>query len=359
MKRASALLGVAGVAALAGTLACAPTLEPKPAPPELSALRALERGFEYAATAIGPSVVSIYTTRESTDASALSRMFGGGGKSLAVGSGVIVDEAGHILTNNHVVADATLLEVELHTGRRVPGTLVGTDPKSEVAVIKIERGDLQPAVLADSEDVRVGQWVLAVGSPFGLSQTVTAGIVSATGRESVGIAEYEDFIQTDAAINRGNSGGPLVDLEGHVVGINTAIASRNGGSMGIGFSIPIDLAVELMKQLIETGKVQRGFLGISFAELDPEAVKEIKEAKPIHGMPALMVTGVLEDGPAAKAGVRSGDVIVEIGGDAVDNGEAFRREVARLSPGSKVKLRLWRDGKFRSVTITLGDLEQR
>jgi serine protease Do len=271
-----------------------------------------------------------------------------------VGTGVIVDPRGYILTNNHVVADADEIKVVLKDDRELTAQVVGTDPKTDVAVIKVKLDDakgekLQAAVLGDSDKLEVGEWVMAVGSPFGLAQTVSAGIVSAVGRGHVGIAEYEDFIQTDAAINPGNSGGPLVNLEGQVVGINTAIASQNGGNNGVGFAIPIAMAKAVMRQLIDHGEVVRGYLGVYIGDVNEALAKSFG----YQGKGGVLVQDVSADGPGAKAGLKPGDIIVDRDGKPATDVVSFRNGIAQSAPSSSLTLGVWRGGKRVTVKATL------
>jgi len=268
------------------------------------------------------------------------------------GSGFIVSPDGYILTNHHVVGSADKVLVQLHDGRELEAKLVGSDARSDVAVIKIDAENLPIIPLGNSDKLDVGEWVLAFGSPFGLTDSMTAGIVSAKGRTSVGIADYENFIQTDAAINPGNSGGPLVNLDGHVVGINTAIASRSGGYQGIGFAIPINLAANIRDQLISEGSVSRGFLGIMIQKLTPDLAKSFGLAD----TKGVLVGDVTNDSPGGKAGLQSGDVVVELNGEKVEQAGAFRNRVAMLAPGTDVALTVMRNGERKSISVTLGEL---
>lgn len=268
------------------------------------------------------------------------------------GSGFIASSDGYILTNHHVVGKADKVMVRLKDGRELEAKLIGSDQRSDVAVIKIDATNLPFIPLADSDSLDVGEWVLAFGSPFGLVDTMTAGIVSAKGRTSVGIADYENFIQTDAAINPGNSGGPLVNLDGQVVGINTAIASRSGGYQGIGFAIPINMAKNVRDQLLNDGKVHRGFLGILIQPFTPDLAKSFGLA----GTKGVLIGDVTEDSPASKAGLKSGDVIVELNGRPVERAGAFRNHVAMFTPGTDVTLTVLRDGQHKKITVKLGEL---
>jgi serine protease Do len=268
---------------------------------------------------------------------------------------VIVSEGGYILTNNHVVAGADEVTVALSDDRRLTAEVVGTDDKSDVAVLKVDAENLLPAPLGDSDAIRVGQWVLAIGSPFGLDQTVTAGIVSAKGRADVGIADYEDFIQTDAAINPGNSGGPLVNLEGEVVGINTAIASRTGGFMGVGFAIPSNMARTIMENIIDDGRVERGWLGAMIQDLSPE----LAESFNFHSTDGVLIGDVVPDGPADKAGIRAGDIVTKFNGKPVRKMSQLRNAVASTAPETEAEVEVFRDGKRMTRTVTIGLLEGR
>ena len=268
----------------------------------------------------------------------------------AEGSGFFIDNKGHIVTNNHVVEDADEIRVQLSNGETVDAELIGTDPLTDLAVLKIEGHADQPFVeFADDVNVRVGDWVLAVGNPYGLSGTVTSGIVSAIGgqnREN----QYLDFIQIDAPINRGNSGGPTFDLKGRVVGVNTMIFSPNGGSVGIGFAIPAKVASETVAQLIDNGSVTRGWLGIQLQEV----TTEIAAAMELKSPNGVLVNSVIDGEPAAKAGLRDGDIIVEIGNEAVDTPNELSRRVASFAPGDKVRVKVLREGKEKTVNVTLG-----
>jgi serine protease Do len=289
----------------------------------------------------------------------MPRFFGPQGprefKSQGLGSGVIVDRGGHILTNSHVVAEADDLRVHLGDGRSEKATVVGTDSKTDLAVIQISADDLEPAALAPAGDIRVGRWVLAVGSPYGLEQTVTAGIISASGREGIGIADYEDLIQTDAAINRGNSGGPLINLDGEVVGINTAIiSSMTGGNRGIGFAIPVGMAHKVMESLIDKGEVVRGWLGVWIQSLTPDLAATFDYDRDYGAL----VGDVVKDGPAYDAGLESGDIIMEYDGQRVDDASDLRNRVAQSDPGSTVAVAVWREGDRRTFDVTLERLPE-
>ncbi len=275
-------------------------------------------------------------------------------KTQSLGSGVIVDaERGLILTNNHVIANAVQIAVTLRDGRQLEAEIVGTDPETDVAVIKVPAENLSDINLADSDHLRVGDFVVAIGNPFGLGQTVTSGIISALGRSGLGIEGYEDFIQTDASINPGNSGGALVNLRGELVGINTAIFSRSGGNIGIGFAIPANIALHIMEQLVEKGEVERGFLGIQAQDLSPE----LAEAFNLKKQQGAIINQVFEDSPAEKAGFKPGDVVISLDGKSVKNAADVRNRIGLLPVGEKVRFEILRDGqsKIISVEITKGD----
>jgi serine protease Do len=272
-----------------------------------------------------------------------------------IGSGVIVSPDGYILTNNHVVAGADKVKVLLADQRQFDARIIGADPKTDVALIKIEATDLPTLPFGDSDRIEVGQSVLAVGNPMGLNQTVTLGIISAKGRARVGIADYEDFIQTDAAINPGNSGGALVDLRGELVGINTAIASRSGGNEGVGFAIPSNMAKMVMDSLLKQGKVVRGFLGVSLQELTPALARSF-------GLPdtrGALVADVVPGDPADQAGIKAGDVIVEMDGKPLEDMMHFRNQIAMTAPGTKVNLKIFRQGEYQDKTVTVGEMKEK
>ena len=267
-----------------------------------------------------------------------------------LGSGVIVSTGGYVLTNNHVVENADEIEVSLNDGRRAKATVVGTDPDSDLAVLKIDLDKLPALVLGDSNSLQVGDQVLAIGNPFGVGQTVTSGIVSAMGRNQLGINTFENFIQTDAAINPGNSGGALVDSSGNLVGINTAIYSRSGGSMGIGFAIPVFTARQVLESIVAEGQVRRGWIGVEPREITPE----IAQTFGLKSANGVVVTGVLHNGPAAKAGMEPGDVIVAIGGKAIHDSSELLTQVAALKPGAVTGFSVDRKGKSLNLQVTPG-----
>jgi serine protease Do len=275
-------------------------------------------------------------------------------RTTSLGSGVIVDDGGYILTNNHVIKDADEIKVTLSDNREFDGEVIGTDPKTDLAVVKIEAEDLPTIKWGDSDKLQVGEPVIAVGSPYGLTQTVTFGIVSAKGRANVRISDYEDFIQTDAAINPGNSGGPLINIRGELVGINTAIFSTTGGYQGIGFSIPSSMAKVVLESLIKEGKVVRGWLGVTIQPV----TKTIAEQFKLEKEEGVLVSDVIGDSPADKAGLKRGDVIIGYQGKEVADPVELRNLVAGTRPDTKVKIKIVRDGKEQTVSVTIGELTE-
>ena len=264
------------------------------------------------------------------------------------GSGVIVTSDGYIVTNNHVVDGSTELTVSMGDKREMKARVIGTDAKTDIALIKVDAKDLPHVVLGESSKVEVGDIALAMGNPFGLGQTVTMGIISATGRGGLGIEDYEDFIQTDASINPGNSGGALVNTRGELIGINTAILSRSGGNQGVGFAVPVDLVRNVMTQLKEKGAVTRARLGVYFQELTPK----LASALGVKASEGAVVTEIVPDGPAAKSGLQKDDVILAMNGREID-GRSLRNAVGSMSPGNSISLKVLRDGAERNFTITL------
>ena len=269
-----------------------------------------------------------------------------------LGTGVIIRKDGYVLTNDHVVSGADEVDVMLSDDRTLRAKVVGIDEPTALAVLKIDATDLVPAELGDSDQLKVGQWVLAIGSPFGLRETVTAGIVSATGRSDVGISSYEDFIQTDAAINPGNSGGPLVDLQAQVVGINTAIATRSGGYMGVGFAIPSNIARNVMESIIRTGGVERGWLGTAIQDLNEDLAKSFGYGS----TQGVLVGDIVPGSPAEKAGLRSGDIIAKFNGKQVDKAGQLRNLIVATAPKTEVELVVFRKGKTETLTVVIGKL---
>ncbi|MBC8211945.1 MAG: DegQ family serine endoprotease [Gammaproteobacteria bacterium] len=277
----------------------------------------------------------------------------GSGFVFSLDSGLFSDKA-YILTNNHVVDGASRIRVTFQDGREFDARVKGTDPKSDIAVLEIKVDDVPALKLGDSNRLEVGEWVVAIGNPFGLSHTLTVGVVSAKGRTSLGINDYEDFIQTDAAINPGNSGGPLVNLDGEVIGINTAIFSRSGGYMGVGFAIPINMARGIAEQLLDGGEVTRGYLGVSIQNLTPE----LADSFGVHSLNGIIVAQVSEDSPAARAGLKQGDLITRYQGEMVRDSASFRNSVSLTRPGSEVELEVLRQGSTRVLQATIGTLDE-
>ena len=272
-----------------------------------------------------------------------------------IGSGIIIDPQGHILTNNHVAGGATDIQVTLADGSQFPAKVVGTDPKTDLAVIKIQDGDRLPYLrFGDSDQIGVGDWVVAIGAPRGLDQSVTQGIISAKHRTGISDpSSYQDFLQTDAAINPGNSGGPLLNLKGEVIGINSAIATESGGFEGIGFAIPSNMARRISSILIAHGKVVRGWLGVSISDVKPEAAKSI-------GLPSpkgALIADVVKGGPAAQAGLKRGDVVLSYQDKPISDSTALRNEVAATAPGQQAQLTVWRDKKQQEFRVTIGSME--
>ena len=274
----------------------------------------------------------------------------GNAPQVGLGSGVIVSANGYILTNNHVVESADEIEVVLNDGRRAQAKIIGTDPESDLAVLKVELDRLPAIVLGNSDSLQVGDQVLAIGNPFGVGQTVTGGIVSALGRNQLGINTFENFIQTDAAINPGNSGGALVDTNGNLLGINTAIYSRSGGSMGIGFAIPVSTARLVLEGIVKDGQVTRGWIGVEPNDLSPE----LAETFGVKTREGVIITGVLQNGPAALAGIKPGDVVIRVAGKAVSNVSELLSSVAALKPGTPSPFSLLRREARVEVNVTPG-----
>ncbi|AZE71038.1 Outer membrane stress sensor protease DegS [Pseudomonas synxantha] len=315
-----------------------------------------------AVTIAAPAVVNLYTTKVINKPAhplfedpQFRRYFGDNGPKQrrmesSLGSGVIMSPEGYILTNNHVTSGADQIVVALRDGRETLARVVGSDPETDLAVLKIDLKNLPSITLGRSDGLRVGDVALAIGNPFGVGQTVTMGIISATGRNQLGLNSYEDFIQTDAAINPGNSGGALVDANGNLTGINTAIFSKSGGSQGIGFAIPVKLAMEVMKSIIEHGQVIRGWLGIEVQPL----TKELAESFGLTGRPGIVVAGIFRDGPAQKAGLQLGDVILSIDGAPAGDGRKSMNQVARIKPTDKVAIQVMRNGKEIKLSAEIG-----
>src|SRR5438034_2902733 len=353
---------VTGTQPAAG-ISAAQTAETKPA---------LQTTFAPVVQKVMPSVVNIFSSRKIKadsrnldpflDDPLFRRFFGdqfGGQPPIpkerqerSLGSGVIVSSDGYILTNNHVVDGGTDIKVSLNDKREFTARVVGTDSKTDLAVLKIDQTALPTLALADSSKVQVGDIVLAIGNPFGVGQTVTMGIVCATGRGGLGIEDYEDFIQTDAAINPGNSGGALVNAEGRLVGISTAILSRSGGNQGIGFAVPINLARYVMERIVAEGKITRGYLGVRIQPLTPDLAKEFK----LPADTGALVGEVTPKTPAAEAGLKEGDVIIEFNGKKVADDRHLRLMAAQTPPGTRVTLKALRDGKEQTFTVKPGEL---
>ena len=344
-----------------------------PAPSQAAMPSAFVEGFAEIVEKVGPAVVNVAVTSGGGSSKPLPPgPFGGppggppgggrppappgpGGSGMSAGSGVVIDSRGYILTNNHVVEDASDIKVTFNDGREVPATIVGTDPKTDLAVIKVkvENGPL-PSIAWGSYDVlRVGDVVLALGSPFGLKSSVSLGIISALGRGSVGITEYEDFIQTDAAINPGNSGGALVNMKGELIGINTAIFSRTGGSEGVGFAIAVSIAKDITSSLIESGKVVRGWMGVAIQELTPALAQSFQLPEGQQG--GVLISEVHEDGPSAKAGLQRGDVILKYDNESVKDVNHLRNIVARTKVGKQKEITVLREGKETALILILGE----
>jgi Do/DeqQ family serine protease len=342
-----------------GAVGSVAVLEAPAAAPGNSAPGSLSAAAKKAA----PAVVSINTSKNAVKNPRLNdpwfRFFFGDQQEQAqsgLGSGVIVSPDGYILTNNHVVEGADEIEVVLNDSRRALAKVIGTDPDSDLAILKINLDKLPVIVLGSSDTLQVGDQVLAIGNPFGVGQTVTSGIVSAMGRNQLGINTFENFIQTDAAINPGNSGGALVDVNGNLLGINTAIYSRSGGSMGIGFAIPVATARTVMEGIVKDGQVTRGWIGVEPQDLSPElaetfGIKPGKDGVPTEGV---VITGVLQNGPAAKAGIQPGDVIVKVADRPVRNVSELLTQVASLKPGTSARFDIVRKDKPMELNVSPG-----
>jgi serine protease DegQ len=334
-----------------------PVLESS-APPATGSGPTTVQSFSVAARQASPAVVSINTSKAVANNPASSDpwfrfFFGEQGQAqpqAGLGSGVIVSPAGYVLTNNHVIEEADEIEVILNDGRKAAAKVIGTDPETDLAVLKVELTDLPAITLGDSESLTVGDPVLAIGNPFGVGQTVTSGIVSALGRTQLGINTFENFIQTDAAINPGNSGGALVDIEGRLMGINTAIYSRSGGSMGIGFAIPTSTARNVMEAIVRDGQVTRGWIGVEPQDL----TAELAEGFGLSAGSGVIITGVLQNGPAAQAGIRPGDIITHVANRPVSNVAQLLTAVAALPPGEPAQLSVTRREGATQLSVIPG-----
>ncbi|MEH6822766.1 MAG: trypsin-like peptidase domain-containing protein [Motiliproteus sp.] len=268
----------------------------------------------------------------------------------SLGSGVIISPQGYIVTNNHVVAQADSILVALRDGREAEARVIGTDPETDLAILKVELGNLAPINLISSESIRIGDVVLAIGNPYGVGQTVTMGIISATGRNQLGINTYENFIQTDAAINPGNSGGALINAQGYMIGINTAIFSRSGGSQGIGFAIPSDLVTSVLQGIIEQGRIVRGWLGIEIQVMTPA----LAESFGINDEKGLIIAGIFRDSPAHQAGLQPGDILLKIDARLIQSGHGAMNQIAAAKPGTVITMGLLRDNEPLSLDVTIG-----
>jgi serine protease Do len=333
-------------------------------PSDSTSPESLAQSFRNVAKVVGPAVVHINVVQEvDPHAGVRGLPFGFDIPELTPrpqrgsGSGVIVSPNGYIVTNNHVVGDASKIEVKLADGRRLKGTVVGTDSETDLAVVKVDATGLPAASLGDSEALEQGDWVVAIGSPFRLEQTITAGIVSAKGRRVSSASPYDAFIQTDASINPGNSGGPLVNLRGEVVGINTMIFSQTGTNSGIGFAIPSSMVRKIYEQLVAKGKVSRGYLGVNVQDVEPAIAESLNLPE---GTKGAVVGGVANsDSPAAKAGLKSGDVITSVNGTSVASSQELTSLVADISPGSTAEVRFLRDGQEQATRVTLAERPSR
>ena len=303
----------------------------------------LSRAFRSAARTMAPSVVTINTSTASTSARE--------GRGRGTGTGVVISADGYIVTANHVVADADEIELVLHDRRTARATVVGLDPGTDIAVLRTDESGLVPAAFGSSDDLEIGEWVVALGAPFGLEQTVTAGIVSAKGRSDVGLATFENYIQTDAAINPGNSGGPLANLDGEIIGINSAISSRGGGNDGIGFAVPSSTVRRVVDSIIASGRVARGYLGIGVQPADEQLLAGLG----LESTTGVLVNRVERDSPAAKAGLEPGDLITGVAGQAVRTPGELIAAIGQAAPGADIDVQAVRDGRSRTMHATLAE----
>lgn len=316
--------------------------------------------YASAVSAASPAVVNLYSSKlidkselQQLNDPALQHFFAEDSPQQqriesSLGSAVILSNNGYLLTNEHVIAEAEQIVVALKDGRETSARIIGRDPETDLAVLKIDLPNLPAITIGDSDQIAIGDVLLAIGNPFGVGQTVTMGIASATGRNHLGINTYEDFIQTDAAINPGNSGGALIDAHGNLVGINTALFSRSGGSQGIGFAIPIKLALQVLDSIVEHGKVIRGWLGIEVQALAGELADSL-------GVPGVLVAGVFRDGPAAQAGLQPGDIILRIDGKVASDGLSSMNQVARMRPGQQVKVLIQRGQQQMELAMQVAE----
>ena len=353
---AASLMPRDGGRAHASSPGVAAALAPAASSPEVASARSLSKAFAQVAAQLRPAVVTIRIEKEVVAPHGLFGLPGGGGIQRGVGSGVLIDHKGHVVTNQHVVDGAREVMVQTSDGRELRGTVIGSDDKSDLAVVGVEGlSGIQPASFGDSDRLEVGEWVLALGAPFDLDQTVTAGIVSAKGRSKIRPQSYsyEDYVQTDAAVNPGNSGGPLVNLDGQVVGINTMIASHTGQFAGVSFAVSSNVARRVAQALIADGRVRRPYIGVALQELGPDLRKSF-------GVPrgGALVAQVIADSPAEKGGVQPGDVITSIDGHAVDGQEAVIRTIQDRPIGQALRLDVLRGGKSVRVTVTSAELKE-
>jgi len=330
-------------------------------------LRDFNNALVEIAEATSPAVVTIFTSRtvtvrQNSPFDLFDEFFGRPRQpqtrqreQRGQGSGVLVSADGYILTNHHVIANADTIRIRTMDNVELGATLIGSDPSTDVVVLKVDASNMPFLKLGNSDDLRVGEWVMAIGSPLSenLAHTVTQGIVSAKGRANINLVDLEDFIQTDAAINPGNSGGPLINLDGEVIGINTAIASRSGGFQGIGFAIPVNMARGVMDSLIETGRVVRGFVGVSIQNIDQTMAKALG----LERARGVIISDVQDNSPAKEAGLMEEDIILEVDGQTITSDRQFRNYIASRTPGTRVNLRIQRNGSTQNVRVTLGELE--
>jgi serine protease Do len=367
---AIALAGFVAGFVFAGGFGLLPSAQAEPDVGNLTTLKEIGSGFSTIAADVSPSIVSVRVSKTVPGHSMGGHPFeffggpfedyfggDGGGEEFiqeGAGSGVIVSADGYILTNNHVVEGATEITIFTLDEQEYPATIVGTDPRTDLAVIKVDASGLPAAKLGDSDAIQVGEWVLAIGNPFQLSHTVTAGIVSAKGRANVGVADYEDFIQTDAAINPGNSGGALVNLNGEVIGINTAIATTTMSYSGIGFAIPINMAESIMDELISEGRITRGWLGVYIQPINDDLQQQFN----LPSRDGALISEVMADSPAEDAGMKRGDVIVELDGEKIKDTNHLRITTAERKVGSKVKVKVIRNGKDKMLTVKIAEMPE-